>query len=194
VNHPGSPATAGWQHNAAFNNGVPHRTANLSGATQNRALNNAAQRNNYRGFDGNAVGRNNGGVQNQPLDQRRQQAASVMNSRPGFTSGQTHASPRSVPPARQGVASDSHHISGRQLPQHNSPSHPSFSGQQALSQRSGNLRQGGDMTRSSAFSGNSSRGPSWQQQQARGDRSRHQMRDSLPERSAGAEAHHFQRR
>ena len=204
VNHAGSANTAGWQHNAAFNAGTPTRPANLSGATQNRALNNAAQRNNYRGFDGSAVGRNNGGVQNQNLDQRRQQAASVMNSHPGFTPGQLHSSPRSVPASRPVSASDSHHVSGRQLPQHDALSHQGQLSQHTngsmMSQRNGshpqmeNFRQGGNMTRSTAFSGNSSRAPSWQQQQARGDQSRRQMRDFQPARSAGGEGHHFQRR
>ena len=36
--------------------------------------------------------------------------------------------------------------------------------------------------------------PSWQQQHARGDQSRRQMRDFQPARNAGAEGHHFQRR
>ena len=202
VNHAGSANSAGWQHNAAFNAGTPNRPANLGGATQNRALSNAAQRNNYRGFDGSAVGRNNGGVQNQNLDQRRQQAASVMNSHPGFTPGQSHLSPRSVPASRPVSASDSHHFSGRQLPQHDGLSHQgqlsqhdALSHQGQLSHRQPFSQQTqGNVTRSTAFSGNSSRSPSWQQQHARGDQSRRQMRDFQPARNAGAEGHHFQRR
>ncbi|WP_248291967.1 hypothetical protein [Rahnella inusitata] len=113
-----------------------------------------------------------------------------MNSHPGFTPGQSHLSPRSVPASRPVSASDSHHFSGRQLPQHDGLSHQGqLSHRQPFSQQTQ-----GNVTRSTAFSGNSSRSPSWQQQHARGDQSRRQMRDFQPARNAGAEGHHFQRR
>lgn len=192
VNHAGSVNTAGWQHNAAFNTGTPTRSANLGGATQNRALNNAALRNNYRGFDGNAVGRNDGGVQNQNLAQRRQQAASVMNNHPGFTPEPAHSSPGQVPASRPASASDKLPLAGHPSLQHDQLSHQGQMPQHQYPLQK--VHQGGNVTGSTAFSGNSSRAPSWQQQQARGDQSRHQIHQSLPARSAGAETHHFQRR
>lgn len=200
VNHPGSGNTAGWQHNPAYNAGLPNHGANLNGATQNKALNNAAQRNNYRGFDNNsAVGRNNGGVQNPTLDQRRQQAASVVNSHQGKAAAPLNAQQHSLPKAASGSNaaghSATHNASGHQVPAHaNQPAqhntnHPSVQQHHSQAQH-----QNVNTSRSTAFSGNSSRSPSWQQQQARGNQSRQQMQHPQRARPANAEPVHLHRR
>jgi hypothetical protein len=210
VNHPGSGNTAGWQHNPAFNAGLPNHTANLSGATQNQALNHAAQRNNYRGYDSNArsfnannaVGRNNGGVQNQTLDQRRQQAASVMNNHQ--VNPQHKPLQHSAPASRAAAPSASHHAAARQQNQQHesltqnrqSLQHQNVGqlNQHNATQQRQNFHQGNNASRSTAFSGNSSRAPSWQQQQARGNQSRQHMQNFQHARPANAEPVHLHRR
>lgn len=197
LNHPGNANTAGWQHNPAFNAGLPNRSANLNGATQSRVLNNAAQRNNYRGFDHNVVGRNNGGVQNQNLEQRRQQAASVMSQHQNTP--QVHSQPRDLqhaaPVAGMREHSASHNVTERQLPQHQ-PLSQHKANRQPVQQSNLNQhqRQNLNASRSTAFSGNSSRGPSWQQQQARGSQSREHMQNVQRSRPASAEPAHLHRR
>lgn len=205
VNHSGSAATQGWQHNPAFNAGVPNNRANLNGATQNQALNNVAQRNNYRGFDGNPGVQNN--LSGQTMDQRRQQAASVMNRHEGNLSGATHSATGAASASRAAANLNNHQASGRPLSQQhqtqNLQQHQALNRQQNGNQnalRGGNqqqrqnFHQAGNMPRSTAFSGNSSRAPSWQQQQARGNQSRQQMQNFQHARPANAEPVHFHRR
>src|SRR5471032_1376759 len=176
ANHAGNTGNSAWQHNPAFNAGTPNHPANLGGATQNQALNRAVQRNNYRGFDGTATA--------QTTAQRRQQAASVMNSHEGRT---TTTAPRSVPPSNNNLANRAQVNSGssRQMP-----------AQYRNHQQMQNLHPNNMMnqSRSSAFSGNSSRSPSWQQQQARGNQSRQQRHDVMRSRPANAEPVHLHRR
>lgn len=209
LNHPGNGNTAGWQHNPAFNAGLPNHSNNLNGATQNQALSNAAQRNNYRGFDSNtaglshnAVGRNNGGVQNQNLDQRRQQAASVMNHHQNTPQSTGHSQQqnlaRSASAGNVGNHSGTHNVTGRTLPQHQQAQSPHNANRQPAQQLNHNQqhqqRQNLNASRSTAFSGNSSRGPSWQQQQSRGNRSREHMQNVQRSRPANAESGHLHRR
>lgn len=213
LNHPGASNTAGWQHNPAYNAGLPNRTANLNGATQNRALNNAAQRNNYRGFDNdtrgfdnnsrgisnnNAVGRNGGGVQNQNLDQRRQQAASVMNQHQNTPQAQAHTQqrnlPRSAPAANAGDRAGTRNVTGHQLPQHQQSLSQHNTNRQPSQQLNQHQRQNLNASHSTAFSGNSSRSPSWQQQQSRGNQSREHMQNFQRSRPANAESAHLHRR
>ncbi|PKE32597.1 DUF3300 domain-containing protein [Rahnella sp. AA] len=205
VNHSGSAATQGWQHNPAFNAGAPNYRANLNGATQNQALNNVAQRNNYRGFDGNPGVQNN--LSGQTMDQRRQQAASVMNHHEGNLSGATHSATGAASASRAAANLDNRQASGRPLSQQhqtqNLQQHQALNRQQNGNQnalRGGNqqqrqnFHQASNMPRSTAFSGNSSRAPSWQQQQARGNQSRQQMQNFQHARPANAEPVHFHRR
>lgn len=177
VNHAGTPGNANWQHNPAFNAGTPNHPANLGGATQNQALNRAAERNNYRGFDGTATG--------QTTEQRRQQAASVVNSHEGRTAT---TAPRSVPSSNNNLANraQAHTGSSRQMP----AQYRSHQQQMQNIHPNNNM----NMSRSSAFSGNSSRSPSWQQQQARGNQSRQQMQGVTRSRPANAEPVHLHRR
>ncbi len=176
ANHAGAQNNTHWQHNPSFNAGTPNHPANLGGATQNQALKRAAQRNNYRGFDGPAAG--------QTTAQRRQQAASVMNSHEGRTAT---TAPRSVPSSNNNLANRAQVNSGssRQMP-----------AQYRSHQQMQNLHPNNMMnqSRSSAFSGNSSRSPSWQQQQARGNQSRQQRHDVMRSRPANAEPVHLHRR
>src|SRR5476649_1654106 len=176
ANHAGAQNNTHWQHNPSFNAGTPNHPANLGGATQNQALKRAAQRNNYRGFDGPAAG--------QTTAQRRQQAASVMNSHEGRTAT---TAPRSVPSSNNNLANRAQVNSGssRQMP-----------AQYRNHQQMQNSHPGNNMnqSRSSAFSGNSSRSPSWQQQQARGNQSRQQRHDVMRSRPANAEPVHLHRR
>src|SRR5476649_2327878 len=176
ANHSDLPNSFNWQHNPAYNTGVPNPVAHLSGATQNQALNRVAQRSNYRGFDAATTG--------QTREQRRQQAASVMNSHEGRTAT---TAPRSVPSSNNNLANRAQVNSGssRQMP-----------AQYRNHQQMQNSHPGNNMnlSHSSVFSGNSSRSPSWQQQQARGNQSRQQMHDVMRSRPANAEPVHLHRR
>jgi len=191
INPAGNANTTGWQHNPTYNAGLPNHGANLNGATQNQVLSKAAQRNNYRGFDNNAVGRNNGGVQNQNVDQRRQQAASVMNQHQNTLQTQGHTQQRNLP--HSAPAAGMHNPASRQVPQHQ-PLSQHNAKRQPVQQINQHQRQNLNASRSTAFSGNSSRGPSWQQQQSRGNQSREHMRNFQQSRPANTEPAHLHRR